>query len=112
MDKEKSFSQKLKENFKKEVKKRIKEKFVDESHVSDDSHILDRMTDVMYGVSTKMPVIGKYVKAPLDKIDALNKTKIFTSKVFKPIFPFFKVDKKYTEILVKDAPKTSSKEEV
>jgi len=108
MPEDRSFGDMFKDNLKKEVKNRIKETVLHDSHASDDSHVFDRMADVMYGMTTKMPLVGKYVKKPLDQIDALNRTKIFTSKVFKPIFPFFKVDKKYTEKLVDEAPGSDS----
>jgi len=101
---EKSFVDMFKEGIKKDAKNRAKDTIVKDSHASDDSHIFDRMADVMYGMTTKMPLAGEYVKKPLDEIDALNKTKLFTSKVFKPIFPFFKVDKKYTKFFVDEAP--------
>jgi len=111
MSEDKSFGDLFKENIKNEVKTRVKDKVLHESHDSDDSHVFDRMADVMYGMTTKMPLFGKLAKVPLDKIDALNKTKLFTSKTFKPIFPFFKVDKKYTKSLVNEAPKQDTKEE-
>ena len=110
MQEDKSFADLFKDNVKKEVKKRIKDKLTKDSHASDDSHVFDRMADVMYGMTTKMPVFGKYAKTPLDKMDVLNKTKMFTSKAFKPIFPFFKVDKKYTEKFVNEAPKKDSQD--
>ena len=106
---EKSFVQMFKEGLKNDAKNRVKDSVIKDSHASDDSHIFDRMTDVMYGMTTKMPLAGKYVKIPLDKIDALDKTKLFTSKVFKPIFPFFKVDKKYTKFFVDKAPQKEKK---
>ena len=111
MSEDKSFGDLLRENIKNEVKTRTKDKVLHESHDNDDSHVFDRMTDIMYGMTTKMPLFGKLAKVPLDKIDALNKTKLFTSKTFKPIFPFFKVDKKYTKLLVDEAPKDDTKEE-
>ena len=104
VSKEKSFVDMFKEGMKKDAKNRVKDSVVKDSHASDDSHIFDRMADVMYGMTTKMPLAGKYIKPPLDDIDALKKTKFFTSKVFKPIFPFFKVDKKYTKFFVDEAP--------
>jgi len=110
MSDDKSLKDRFKENLKKGIKNRIKNKITQDSHASDDSHIFDRMADVMYGMTTKMPLVGKYVKKPLDDVDALNKTKLFTSKVFKPIFPFFKVDKKYTKIMVDEAPKKDSQD--
>ena len=102
--KEKSFVDMFKEGIKRDAKNRVKDSVTKDSHASDDSHIFDRMADVMYGMTTKMPLAGQYVKTPLDKIDALAKTKLFTSKVFKPIFPFFRVDKKYTKMFVDEAP--------
>ncbi len=105
MSDDRSFGDMFKDNLKKEIKQRVKDVFIHSSYANDDSHVLDRMADVMYGLTTKMPVIGKYTKVPLDKMDTLNKTKQFTSKAFKPIFPFFKVDKKYTEKFVNEAPK-------
>ena len=94
----------FKDGLKKDVKNRVKDSVVSDSHASDDSHIFDRMSDIMYGMTTKMPVFGEIFKKPLDNVDALNKTKVFTSKTFKPIFPFFKVDKKYTKFMVNEAP--------
>jgi hypothetical protein len=108
MEEERSFVDIFKDGLKNDAKNRVKDTVVKDSHASDDTHVFDRMADVMYGMTTKMPLIGKYAKVPLDKMDALNKTKLFTSKVFKPIFPFFKVDKKYTEKLVDEAPKSDS----
>lgn len=107
---EKSFADAIKQNMKDGIKSRVKKKVMTDSHASDDSHVFDRMADVMYGMTTKMPLVGKYAKIPLDKIDALNNTKMFTSKVFKPIFPFFKVDKKYTQKLVDEAPEHKKEE--
>ena len=112
MPEERSFGDMFKDGLKKDVKNRVKDTVIHDSHASDDSHVFDRMADVMYGMTTKMPLFGKYVKTPLDKIDALNKTKIFTSKTFKPIFPFFKVDKKYTKLLVDEAPNSDSQKSV
>jgi len=103
-NKDKSFVDMFKEGLKKDAKNRVKDSIVKDSHASDDSHIFDRMADVMYGLTTKMPLAGEYIKAPIDEVDALNKTKLFTSKVFKPIFPFFRVDKKYTKLFVDEAP--------
>ena len=108
---EKSFVDMFKEGLKKDAKNRVKDSIVKDSHASDDSHVFDRMADVMYGMTTKMPLVGKYAKIPLDNIDALDKTKLFTSKVFKPIFPFFKVDKKYTQYFVDESPKNKKKED-
>jgi len=85
-------------------KETLKEK-LKEAQANDDSHIMDRMVDITYGMATKIPVVGKYAKTSLDKIDALENTKKFSSKVFKPFFPFVSVDKKYTEKFVKDAEK-------
>jgi hypothetical protein len=110
MSDDKSIGDIFKENLKKEVKNRIIDKVVNQSHASDDSHVFDRMTDIMYGMTTKMPLFGKYAKAPLDKMDILNKTKLFTSKTFKPIFPFFKVDKKYTKFMVDEAPQNDKED--
>ena len=101
---EKSFVDMFKEGLKKDAKNRVKDSVIKDSHASDDSHIFDRMADMMYGMTTKMPLVGKYAKVPLDNINALDKTKLFTSKVFKPIFPFFRVDKKYTQFFVDEAP--------
>ena len=105
MSEEKSFVDMLKDGVKRDAKNRVKDSVLKDSHSSDNTHIFDRMADVMYGVATKAPIVGKYVKVPLDNVDALNKTKLFTSKVFKPIFPFFKLNKKFTSKLVDDAPK-------
>jgi hypothetical protein len=105
MQEEKTFLDMLIEGMKKDAKHRITDSVIKDSHASDDSHVFDRMADVMYGMTTKMPLGGKYMKIPLDNIDALHKTKMFTSKTFKPIFPFFKVDKKYTKYFVDEAPK-------
>jgi len=112
MSEEKSFVDMFKEGMKKDAKNRVKDSVTKDSHASDDSHIFDRMTDIMYGMTTKMPFAGKYVKVPLDNVDALDNTKLFTSKVFKPIFPFFKVDKKYTKFFVDEAPKKSDNKEI
>ena len=105
MSDEKSFGDVFKDGLKNDVKNRVKDSVLKHSHASDDSHVFDRMADIMYGMTTKMPVFGKFAKVPIDNADTLNYTKIFTSKVFKPIFPFFKVDKKYTKRLVDKAPK-------
>ena len=94
----------FKDGLKKDVKNRVKDGVVKDSHASDNSHIFDRMSDVLYGMTTKMPLFGEILKKPLDDVDALNKTKVFTSKTFKPIFPFFKLDKKYTKFMVNEAP--------
>jgi len=77
-------------------KKTIKEKFK-EAQANDNSHIMDRMADIAYALTTKMPLFGKVAKKSLDKMDALERTKATSSKLFKPFFPFPKVDKKYTE---------------
>ena len=77
-------------------KETIKEKLI-KAQANDDSHIMDRMLDVTYALTTKMPIVGKYAKTSLDKADILNRAKATSSKVFKPFFPFPKVDKKYTE---------------
>jgi hypothetical protein len=102
---EKSFVDMFKDGMKKDAKNRVKNNVTVDSHASDDTHVFDRMADVMYGLTTKMPLVGQYAKVPLDDINALKNTKLFTSKVFKPIFPFFKVDKKYTKFFVNEAPK-------
>jgi len=81
------------------TKEKIKEK-IKEMQANDDNHIMDRMIDVTYAMTTKVPVLGKYAKKSLDKMDALENTKKFSSKLFKPFFPFPKVDKKYTEKFV------------
>jgi len=109
VEEEKSFVDMFKDGMKKDAKNRVKDNVLKDSHASDDTHIFDRMADVMYGLTTKMPLVGKYAKSPLDDIDALKNTKLFTSKVFKPIFPFFKLDKKYTKFFVNEAP-TDDKE--
>jgi len=75
---------------------------IKEMQANDDNHIMDRMIDVTYGMTTKVPVMGKYAKKSLDKMDALENAKKFSSKLFKPFFPFPKVDKKYTEKFVED----------
>ncbi len=103
--KEKSIVNIIKDGMKRDAKNRVKDSVIKDSHASDDSHVFDRMADIMYGMTTKMPLVGKYAKPPLDDINALKNTKLFTSKVFKPIFPFFKVDKKYTKFFVDEAPK-------
>jgi hypothetical protein len=105
MEEQKSFVNMFKEGVKKDAKNRVKDTVMKDSHASDDTHIFDRMADVMYGLATKMPLLGKYIKPPLDDIDALKNTKLFTSKVFKPIFPFLRVNKKYTQKFVDEAPK-------
>ncbi len=102
----------IKQNMKDGVKSRVTNSVIHDSHASDDSHVFDRMADVMYGMTTKMPLFGRYAKVPIDKIDGLNKTKVFTSKVFKPIFPFFKVDPKYTSFLVDKVPEHKDEEEI
>ena len=58
---------------------------------------MDRMIDMTYAMTTKMPFFGKIAKKPLDEMDALSRTKSISSKYFKPFFPFPKVDKKFTE---------------
>ena len=105
VEKEKSIMDIVKNGIKNDAKNRMKDSVAKDSHASDDSHVFDRMADVMYGLTTKMPLVGQYAKPPLDEINALKNTKLFTSKVFKPIFPFFKVDKKYTKFFVDEAPK-------
>ncbi len=82
----------------------IKEK-IKNLQANDDNHIMDRMLDVTYGMTTKMPVMGEFAKKSLDKMDALENAKKFSSKVFKPFFPFPKVDKKYTEKFVEETKK-------
>jgi len=76
---------------------------IKELQANDDNHIMDRMIDVTYGMTTKMPIMGKFAKTSLDKMDALENAKKYSSKVFKPFFPFPKVDKKYTEKFVEDS---------
>ena len=91
-------------------KETLKEK-LKEAQANDDSHVMDRMIDITYGMTTKMPVVGKFAKTSLDKMDALANAKRFSSKLFKPFFPFPKVDKKYTEKFVEDsAEKTKDAE--
>jgi len=85
-------------------KETLKEK-LKEAQANDDSHVMDRMIDITYGMATHVPVVGKFAKTSLDKIDALENTKKFSSKLFKPFFPFVKVDKKYTEKFVQSAEK-------
>jgi len=109
---EESFVDAIKQNMKDGVKSRVKNSVMHDSHASDDSHVFDRMADVMYGMTTKMPLFGQYAKVPIDKIDGLNKTKVFTSKAFKPIFPFFKVNPKYTSFLVDEAPEHKNEDEI
>ena len=82
---------------------------IKELQANDDNHIMDRMIDVTYGMTTKVPVLGKFAKTSLDKMDALENTKKFSSKLFKPFFPFPKVDKKYTEKFVTDATEKETK---
>ena len=82
-------------------KKTIKEKFKD-AQANDNTHVMDRMLDITYGLTTKMPLFGKFAKKSLDKMDALQNAKAFTSKVFKPFFPSPKTDPKRTEKFVKD----------
>ena len=89
-------------------KETIKEKFK-EAQANDNSHIMDRMLDITYALTTKMPLFGKFAKKSLDKIDAVERAKATSSKIFKPFFPFPKIDKKYTEKLVEE--KTQTKKE-
>ncbi len=92
------------------TKETITDKIKD-MQANDDNHIMDRMIDITYGMTTKMPVVGKFAKTSLDKMDALANAKRFSSKLFKPFFPFPKVDKKYTEKFVEDsAEKTKDAE--
>jgi len=82
-----------------------KEKITDkikELQANDNNHIMDRMLDVTYGMTTKVPLMGKYAKKSLDKMDALSNAKAFSSKVFKPFFPFPKVDAKHTQKFVEE----------
>ena len=109
---EENFVDAIKQNIKEGVKSRVKNSVVHDSHASDDSHVFDRMADVMYGMTTKMPLFGQYAKVPIDKIDGLNRTKVFTSKAFKPIFPFFKVNPKYTSFLVNQAPEHKTENDI
>ena len=80
---------------------------IKEMQANDDNHIMDRMIDVTYGMTTKVPVLGKFAKTSLDKMDALGNAKKFSSKLFKPFFPFPKVDKKYTEKFVAEKTEES-----
>jgi len=91
-------------------KETIKEKFTD-AQANDNSHVMDRMIDITYALTTKMPLFGKFAKKSLDKMDALERTKATSSKLFKPFFPFPKVDKKYTEKLVEEETATETKAE-
>jgi hypothetical protein len=91
-------------------KETIKEKFT-EAQANDNTHIMDRMLDITYALTTKMPLFGKFAKKSLDKMDALNRAKAVSSKVFKPFFPFPKVDKKHTEKFVEEKEKTEVKTE-
>lgn len=79
----------------------LKEKFK-KAQVDDNSHVMDRMIDLTYAMTTKMPFFGKIAKKPLDEMEALSRTKAISSKYFKPFFPFPKVDKKYTQKLTED----------
>jgi hypothetical protein len=85
----------------KTTKETVKEKFKD-AQANDNSHVMDRMLDITYGLTTKMPLFGKFAKKSLDKMDALKNAKAFSSKVFKPFFPFPKVDAKHTEKFVEE----------
>jgi len=85
-------------------KETLKEK-LKAAQANDDSHIMDRMVDITYGMATHVPLVGKYAKTSLDKMDALKNTKKISSKFFKPFFPFFKVDKKHTEKFVQATEK-------
>ena len=89
-------------------KETIKEKFT-QAQANDNSHVMDRMIDITYALTTKMPLFGKFAKKALDKVDAVDRAKATTSKVFKPFFPFPKVDKKYTEKLVEEKETTEKK---
>jgi len=90
----------------KSAKEILKDKFKN-AQTNDDSHVMDRMLDVTYGLATKVPVFGKYAKDALDKTNALENAKKITSKVFKPFFPSPKVDKKHTEKFVKGKEETA-----
>jgi len=92
----------------KKLLNKVKDKFK-ENIENDNAHIMDRMADFSYGMTTKTPIIGKKFKTSLDKFDTLNKTKAFASKNFKPFFYFPKIDQKYTSFFVNDAPKFSKK---
>ncbi len=59
----------------------------------DKEHILDKMIDFTYAATTKIPLGGKYAKAALDKMDAKERTKKFTTRFFKPFFIFPKLPK-------------------
>jgi len=83
---------------------------IKELQANDNNHIMDRMIDVTYGMTTKVPVLGKFAKTSLDKMDALENAKKFSSKLFKPFFPFPKVDKKYTEKFVEETKAEETKE--
>lgn len=85
-------------------KETIKDKFK-KAQANDNTHVMDRMLDITYGLTTKMPLFGKIAKKSLDKMDALETAKAFSSKVFKPFFPFPKVDSKRTEKFVEDNKK-------
>ena len=82
-------------------KETIKDKFK-KAQANDNTHVMDRMLDITYGLTTKMPLFGKIAKKSLDKMDALETAKAFSSKVFKPFFPFPKVDSKRTEKFVEE----------
>jgi len=82
-------------------KETIKEKFK-KAQANDNTHVMDRMLDITYGLTTKMPLFGKIAKKSLDKMEALENAKAFSSKVFKPFFPFPKVDQKHTEKFVEE----------
>ena len=86
------------------TKEKIKEN-LKKKQVNDNTHVMDRMLDITYGLTTKVPVFGKIAKKSLDKMDALENAKAFSSKVFKPFFPFPKVDAKHTEKFVTEEEK-------
>ena len=91
------------------TKETIKEKFK-EAQANDNTHVMDRMLDIAYGLTTKMPLFGKFAKKSLDKMEALENAKKFSSKTFKPFFPFPKVDPKRTEKFVEETEEESEKE--
>ena len=97
------------DNIMKITKETVKEK-LKESQANDNTHIMDRMLDITYGLTTKMPLFGKFAKKSLDKVDALDNAKKFTSKVFKPFFPFPKIDSKRTEKFVEEKEKVVKEE--
>lgn len=56
-------------------------------------HVLDKMIDFSYTLTTNIPFGGKYVKKVFDQYETKQRAKEFSHRFFQPFFPFPKVKK-------------------